>query len=199
MKPVSSEKVTLAEWCFLITRKHISTLQMPDCGNALQGHHTRTQRSSHEERLDRLSVHLVNPSDNSFGTAVITPRWLFVLAALRVSFSNKLKASRLPVSLVLKSARVAAAFASPASRSRSAWVEPSCIFCFRRPSRPGDFSPDLLCDNEVGLGYLRLPLFKFGLPFALFSFKRVLGIGDGHRQTRLLPLRGRIECFCFRS
>jgi hypothetical protein len=31
--------------------------------------------------LDRLSVHLVNPSDNSFGTAVITPRWLFVLAA----------------------------------------------------------------------------------------------------------------------
>ena len=33
------------------------------------------------ERLDRLSVHLVNPSDNSFGTAVITPRWLFVLAA----------------------------------------------------------------------------------------------------------------------
>jgi hypothetical protein len=31
--------------------------------------------------LDSLRVHLVNPSDNSFGTAVITPRWLFVLAA----------------------------------------------------------------------------------------------------------------------
>ena len=31
--------------------------------------------------MNRLSVHLVNPSDNSFGTAVITPRWLFVLAA----------------------------------------------------------------------------------------------------------------------
>jgi hypothetical protein len=28
-----------------------------------------------------MSVHLENPSDNSFGTAVITPRWLFVLAA----------------------------------------------------------------------------------------------------------------------
>ena len=28
-----------------------------------------------------MQVHLVNPSDNSFGTAVITPRWLFVLAA----------------------------------------------------------------------------------------------------------------------
>jgi len=28
-----------------------------------------------------MSVHLVNPSDNSFGTAVITPRWMFVLAA----------------------------------------------------------------------------------------------------------------------
>jgi radical SAM superfamily enzyme YgiQ (UPF0313 family) len=32
-------------------------------------------------KLDSMSVHLVNPSDNSFGTAVITPRWLFVLAA----------------------------------------------------------------------------------------------------------------------
>jgi len=29
----------------------------------------------------RMAVHLINPSDNSFGTAVITPRWLFVLAA----------------------------------------------------------------------------------------------------------------------
>ena len=28
-----------------------------------------------------MRVYLVNPSDNSFGTAVITPRWLFVLAA----------------------------------------------------------------------------------------------------------------------
>lgn len=28
-----------------------------------------------------MRVHLVNPSDISFGTAVITPRWLFVLAA----------------------------------------------------------------------------------------------------------------------
>ncbi len=28
-----------------------------------------------------VPVHLINPSDNAFGTAVITPRWLFVLAA----------------------------------------------------------------------------------------------------------------------
>ena len=28
-----------------------------------------------------MQVHLVNPSNHSFGTAVITPRWLFVLAA----------------------------------------------------------------------------------------------------------------------
>ncbi len=28
-----------------------------------------------------MKVHLVNPSDKSFGTAVITPRWLYVLAA----------------------------------------------------------------------------------------------------------------------
>src|SRR6266567_4038044 len=28
-----------------------------------------------------MMIHLVNPSDTSFGTAVITPRWLYVLAA----------------------------------------------------------------------------------------------------------------------
>jgi hypothetical protein len=28
-----------------------------------------------------MRVHLINPSDLSFGLAVITPRWLFVLAA----------------------------------------------------------------------------------------------------------------------
>src|SRR4051794_32733104 len=28
-----------------------------------------------------MKIHLVNPSDVSFGTAVITPRWLYVLAA----------------------------------------------------------------------------------------------------------------------
>jgi len=35
-----------------------------------------------------MSVHLVNPSDNSFGTAVITPRWLFVLAAATPSVAG---------------------------------------------------------------------------------------------------------------
>ena len=28
-----------------------------------------------------MRIHLVNPSDVSFGVAVITPRWLYVLAA----------------------------------------------------------------------------------------------------------------------
>ena len=28
-----------------------------------------------------MHIHLVNPSDLAFGTAVITPRWLYVLAA----------------------------------------------------------------------------------------------------------------------
>ena len=28
-----------------------------------------------------MRVHLINPSDIAFGTAVVTPRWLFVLAA----------------------------------------------------------------------------------------------------------------------
>ncbi len=35
----------------------------------------------HKEPGHSMAVHLINPSDNSFGTAVITPRWLFVLAA----------------------------------------------------------------------------------------------------------------------
>jgi radical SAM superfamily enzyme YgiQ (UPF0313 family) len=42
---------------------------------------TRNSHFGQDGRLDPMSVHLVNPSDNSFGTAVITPRWLFVLAA----------------------------------------------------------------------------------------------------------------------
>ena len=29
-----------------------------------------------------MRIHLVNPSDVSFGTAVITPRWQYVLAAV---------------------------------------------------------------------------------------------------------------------
>jgi hypothetical protein len=35
----------------------------------------------HKGVLWRMKVHLVNPSNMSFGTAVITPRWLYVLAA----------------------------------------------------------------------------------------------------------------------
>jgi radical SAM superfamily enzyme YgiQ (UPF0313 family) len=36
-----------------------------------------------------LKVHIINPSDTSFGTAVITPRWLYVLAAATPrSFGN---------------------------------------------------------------------------------------------------------------
>jgi radical SAM superfamily enzyme YgiQ (UPF0313 family) len=43
--------------------------------------HSVNQPYSARGKVGFLSVHLVNPSDNSFGTAVITPRWLFVLAA----------------------------------------------------------------------------------------------------------------------
>ncbi len=32
-------------------------------------------------RLPLMRIHLINPSDVSFGVAVITPRWLYVLAA----------------------------------------------------------------------------------------------------------------------
>ena len=39
----------------------------------------KIERQAEFDRMMR--VHLVNPSDTSFGTAVITPRWLYVLAA----------------------------------------------------------------------------------------------------------------------
>jgi radical SAM superfamily enzyme YgiQ (UPF0313 family) len=35
-----------------------------------------------------VRVHLINPSEVSFGTAVITPRWLYVLAATPTSFGD---------------------------------------------------------------------------------------------------------------
>src|SRR5689334_984589 len=35
----------------------------------------------HEHRTSMARIHLVNPSAQSFGVAVITPRWLYVLAA----------------------------------------------------------------------------------------------------------------------
>jgi predicted RecA/RadA family phage recombinase len=40
-----------------------------------------TNPSNRPEVPAGTRVHLVNPSDMSFGTAVITPRWLYVLAA----------------------------------------------------------------------------------------------------------------------
>ena len=36
-----------------------------------------------------MVVHLINPSDSSFGTAVITPRWLYVLAGATPSSFGK--------------------------------------------------------------------------------------------------------------
>src|SRR5579864_4820420 len=37
--------------------------------------------SLHHGNTRPMQVQLINPSDTSFGTAVITPRWLYVLAA----------------------------------------------------------------------------------------------------------------------
>jgi radical SAM superfamily enzyme YgiQ (UPF0313 family) len=39
------------------------------------------QRTSKHQNGKYTAVHLINPSDSSFGTAVITPRWLHVLVA----------------------------------------------------------------------------------------------------------------------
>ena len=84
-----------------------------------------------------MSVHLVNPSDNSFGTAVITPRWLFVLAAATprrraIRFWSMSRWSRLcrrPFSRATLSAsactpatRCAAMQVGRMARSRGAWV-----------------------------------------------------------------------------
>jgi hypothetical protein len=41
----------------------------------------RTRRQPVLGVAARMSIHLINPRDIFFGTAVITPRWLFVLAA----------------------------------------------------------------------------------------------------------------------
>ncbi len=38
-----------------------------------------------------MKVHLINPSHVSFGTAVITPRWLYVLAAATVPNENSVR------------------------------------------------------------------------------------------------------------
>src|SRR5689334_19209141 len=46
---------------------------------AVPGSEARSQEEARRNRT--LRVHLVNPSDVSFGIGVITPRWLFVLAA----------------------------------------------------------------------------------------------------------------------
>jgi radical SAM superfamily enzyme YgiQ (UPF0313 family) len=45
------------------------------------GQSTSAGIGSGDKRGLGLRVHLINPSDTAFGTAVITPRWLFVLAA----------------------------------------------------------------------------------------------------------------------
>jgi len=72
------------------------TRHRQSCGNAsLQSIRPIARRSlratilapnvfAHEKVWIRLSVHLVNPSDNSFGTAVITPRWLFCACGQRL-------------------------------------------------------------------------------------------------------------------
>jgi len=52
-----------------------------DCPNLFTTRAGPWRSKSLEREVGSMSVHLVNPSDNSFGTAVITPRWLFVLAA----------------------------------------------------------------------------------------------------------------------
>ena len=58
--------------------RHLQNLRPRDglcCSVNVSRHQIRRQQGM------GLRVHLINPSDTAFGTAVITPRWLFVLAA----------------------------------------------------------------------------------------------------------------------
>jgi radical SAM superfamily enzyme YgiQ (UPF0313 family) len=47
----------------------------------MKTHLSQSAATANPPASSSISVHLINPSDISFGTAVITPRWLFVLAA----------------------------------------------------------------------------------------------------------------------
>jgi hypothetical protein len=42
---------------------------------------SHARRASQKEIFLYVRVHLINPSDSSFGIGVISPRWLYVLAA----------------------------------------------------------------------------------------------------------------------
>ena len=46
-----------------------------------RGREGHIQQRSATTSAHRTRVHLINPSNSSFGTAVITPRWLYVMAA----------------------------------------------------------------------------------------------------------------------
>ena len=98
-----------------------------------------------------MRVHLVNPSDVSFGTAVITPRWLYVLAAATPWSTAHPRSSTKPwspsTSIGLPAATSSASASTPATRcaatrsgswrargarsSSSAAFTPRCI-----PTRP---------------------------------------------------------------
>ncbi len=69
--PIDSTLASLHERCSLLD--DVSPLSVLESTVGGIPAHTRAHRS--------MAIHLINPSDNSFGTAVITPRWLFVLAA----------------------------------------------------------------------------------------------------------------------
>ena len=60
--------------------REFGALHAPASAPVLFGTPTTCSGSIHSA-LPRMAVHLVNPSHLSFGIGVITPRWLFVLAA----------------------------------------------------------------------------------------------------------------------
>ncbi len=85
-----------------------------------------------------MAVFLINPSDHSFGTAVITPRWLYVLAAATpLSFGDPVIVDETLEALVPRPSRAetwsASAFTpgTPCAATRSA--------AWRGSAAPGSF------------------------------------------------------------
>ena len=104
-----------------------------------------------------MRIHLVNPSDLSFGTAVITPRWLYVLAAATPTRIRRAGDRRRDTRAVRRRSgrdwrcggdrhphrqRACAATRSASSRAREARLSSSAAFtrrCFR--TKPASAAP----------------------------------------------------------
>ena len=77
-----------------------------------------------------MRVHLINPSDTAFGTAVITPRWLYVLAAATPeSFGTPLIVDETLDQLDPETVSAATWSGSASTRATPAWLPARARWC----------------------------------------------------------------------